>query len=172
MANNEILEDEKNLEIASGQAQEANMEPAEDMLSGAADPDFGKSVKAWGEIPEGKVLPNAVDGQVYGEGVIEELTWIKNIAGSINRTDFNSKFEVVKLQKNLRPWLQYYGDGFMIGADGIPGDRTMKALEMFQAKSPIQIKNRAKIVSDGEEIDLYMFDQMKEQEYKLFDQEK
>lgn len=172
MANNEILEDEQNLEIASGQAQEANMEPVNERLGNVAEPDGGKSTEQWNTIPKGKVLPNVVDGRTYGDGPVEELTWIKNIGGAINRTDFNSKYEVVKLQKALRPWLQYYGDGFMIGADGIPGDRTMKALEIFQSKSPIQIKNRAKIISDSEEMDLYMFYKMKEQEYDLFDQPK
>ena len=164
MANNEILEDEQNLEIASAQAQDANMQPVNERLGNVADPGMDKSIEQWQSIPQGKVLPNTVDGHTYGEGPIEELTWIKNIAGQINRTDFNSKYEVVKLQKSLRPWLQYYGDGFMIGADGIPGDRTVKAIDMFQSKSPVQIKNRAKIISDGEEIDLYMFNKMKEQE--------
>lgn len=172
MANNEILENEQNLEVASGQVQEANMEPTDERLSNVADPDGGKSVEQWGSIPQGKVLPNIVDGKTFGEGAVEELKWLKEIGSSVNRTDFNSKFEVLKLQKSLRPWLQYHGKGFMIGADGIPGDRTIKALDMFNSISPLQIKNRAKMVSDSEEIDSYMFNKMKEQEFDLFDQQK
>ena len=168
MEQNLPMNDEE-LDIASSQIQESNMQPVSDKMQKLADDRVSRSVDAWSGIPQGEVLPNVVNGKEYKSGdAIEELTWLKEIGGVINRTDFNSKYEVAKLQKSLRPWLQYYGDGFMIGVDGVPGDDTIEAVKMFQNKSEALINNRAKLVSNGKDIEQWMMNEMQKQEFDLF----
>jgi hypothetical protein len=116
----------------------------------------------------GAKLKKVVDGKVYPNNLAGEMEWLDAIRSRLMRTDMKSPYEVTILEKALMPWLQEYGDGHQVVPDGVPNDRLMKAIRLFQGKVPHQMKMRQKAANKNKNIEDYIFDKVKGDEKELF----